>query len=145
MHVFVIPLLKSTAMLPVTVMAVLLACLPGCVANAAEPVAPWERQDAEPAKLPEPALRLRLTDDVIRKAIRETLDDSRENQSAHDIGMLRGNRYELFERRFDDSKVPSCLHADALKLQPAQIGPVGIGGIYALPFLMLAAIRGKCH
>jgi hypothetical protein len=81
----------------------------------------------------------------MRKDLRETLDDSRENQSAHDIGMLRGNRYALFERRFDDSKVRSCSHADALALQPAQNGPVGIGGIYVLPFLMLAAIRGKCH
>lgn len=88
---------------------------------------------------------LNLTDDAIRKAVRETLAETPEKPPPRGVYTMRGDRYENFRQKVDDAVVPSCLHPDALKLQPAKIGPVGIGGIYALPFLAVAAIRGKCR
>jgi hypothetical protein len=39
-----------------------------------------------------------------------------------------------------DAKTPDCLHADGLKFQPTFI----FAGILALPFIGIAALRGKC-
>ena len=33
----------------------------------------------------------------------------------------------------------------ALKHQPAHIGPVNVGGPYSLPWVVAAALRGKCN
>jgi hypothetical protein len=51
---------------------------------------------------------------------------------------------EKFSRDFSSAKVPSCGGNDALKFQPARIGPVGVGGFLAIPFMAIAAVRGKC-
>jgi hypothetical protein len=51
---------------------------------------------------------------------------------------------EKFSKDFSMAKVPSCGGNDALKFQPARIGPIGVGGLLALPFVALAAVRGKC-
>jgi hypothetical protein len=32
-----------------------------------------------------------------------------------------------------------------MKHQPPRIGPIGIGGLLALPFWGLAIVRGKCN
>lgn len=49
-----------------------------------------------------------------------------------------------FSKDFTAAKVPSCGGADPLKFQPARVGPVGLGGLFAAPFLVVAALRGKC-
>jgi hypothetical protein len=51
---------------------------------------------------------------------------------------------DRFAKGFSAAKVPSCGGNDALKFQPPKIGPIGVGGLLAVPFVALAAARGKC-
>jgi hypothetical protein len=36
------------------------------------------------------------------------------------------------------------MHPDGLKRQPTNIGPITFVGLYAVPFVFLAKVRGKC-
>jgi hypothetical protein len=51
------------------------------------------------------------------------------------------DKYEKFEGTFADAKVPGCLSSEGLKRQPTFI----FGGLLALPFVAVAAVRGKCN
>ena len=100
---------------------------------------------AAPAQQVAPA----LTDEVIRKAVRETIaEDPHPAPAANQqSGVLRAETSTLQSRMtaaFNDAKVPDCLHDDALKLQPAKIGPIGVVGPLSLPWIIAAAVRGKC-
>lgn len=86
----------------------------------------------------------RVTDDAIRQTVRDLLEENPENQRRHDADTLRGNRYQEFAEQFNEAKVPDCLPPDALKRQPPRIGPIAFKGMYAVPFVVLAKIRGKC-
>jgi hypothetical protein len=84
-----------------------------------------------------------------RIAIREIVAESSANEEAaaaqrFSAGPRREQKYEQFARDFDEAEVPGCLGPNALKHQPPKIGPIGLGGILALPFLVVAAARGKC-
>jgi hypothetical protein len=92
----------------------------------------------------EPSMRARLSRDAIRNAVRETLAEAPAPRK--DAGpVLRGERYGAFERQVDEARVPACWHPDAMKHQPPKIGPIALGGIFALPFLAAAVARGKCN
>lgn len=86
----------------------------------------------------------RLTEDAIQSAVREVLNENPENPRRHEADTLRGNQYQQFAEQFSEAKVPDCLHADALKRQPPRIGPITFKGLYAVPFVVLAKVRGKC-
>lgn len=43
-----------------------------------------------------------------------------------------------------DSGIPYCLQADGLKHDPPQIGPLGVRGVLVAPFMVHAALTGKC-
>jgi hypothetical protein len=122
----------------VNVAAALLALHAGTLAAAAP--AP-----AAPAAPSAGDLRSRLTDKVISQAIRETLAETKENPRRPEGDVLSGDRYQAFSEQFSEARVPDCLHGDALKHQPARIGPIDLGGLFALPFLAAAKIRGKCQ
>ena len=51
------------------------------------------------------------------------------------------DKYEKFAETFDDAKVPGCLSPGGLKRQPTFI----FSGLLALPFIAVAAARGKCN
>lgn len=89
-----------------------------------------------------------LTDDVIKKAVRETIaDDPQPAPVKHpQAGAFRADAVaERMAVAFEQARVPDCLHDNALKHQPAQIGPVKVVGPYTLPWMVSAAIRGKCR
>jgi hypothetical protein len=88
-----------------------------------------------------------LTDELIKKAVRETIaEDPHAPVSKPDAGVFRASSVEArMSAAFDQAKVPDCLHDDALKLQPAHIGPVQVVGPYSLPWLVSAVVRGKCR
>ena len=44
----------------------------------------------------------------------------------------------------NEAAVPDCLHSDGLKRQPTGFGPLMLTGFYALPFIAVAKLRGKC-
>jgi hypothetical protein len=94
-------------------------------------------------------LSLRLSDEVISKAVRETLAEQKGNPKLQPGKALSGDPYQKFERGFSEARKPDCLHPDALKFQPSStvIGGwnIGVGGLLALPFWAAAVSRGKCN
>ena len=111
---------------------------------------------AQPQKDPADALapqtqsvQLALTDEVIKKAVRETIAEDplpAAPVASPQAGAFRTSTMEArMSAAFEQAKVPDCLHPDALKLQPAHIGPVNVVGPYSLPWVIAAAVRGKCH
>ncbi|MYN26838.1 hypothetical protein [Duganella levis] len=91
-----------------------------------------------------------LTDDVIKKAVRETVAETPQPAPPLAVnpqaGAFRANSVEArMSAAFEQAKVPDCLHSDALKLQPAHIGPVNVVGPYSLPWVIAAVVRGKCN
>ena len=99
-----------------------------------------------PAPVPVPT----LTQAMISAAVRETLAEEKRAQAesgqpAMQQVTIRADKYEQFAAAFSEAKVPDCLHPDGLKRQPTNIGPVGVVGMYALPFVAIARLRGKCN
>jgi hypothetical protein len=100
-------------------------------------------QTAPPPTRPatDASLRARLTDDVIKAAVKESLaDEKQESTIAPGKALSADPRYQQFGRDMSDAKIPDCLHGDALKFQPTFLG-----GLLAIPFWALAAVRGKCR
>jgi hypothetical protein len=106
-------------------------------------------QEAPPAPQ-QPPLAARLTDDVIKDAVKETLASAPKSRHEQLNGrVLSGDSYKKFSRAFSEAEIPSCVRPDALKHQPTSFeygGWVfGVGSIYATPFWAYAAVTGKCH
>jgi hypothetical protein len=120
-----------------------------CLASAQAQELEARKDDAKPP----PPLSLRLSDEVISKAVRETLAESKGSPKREQGKALSGDAYRKFEKGFSDAEKPGCLGPDALKFQPAStvvktpFGAfnVGVGGIFALPFWAAAVARGKCN
>ncbi|MFC0253619.1 hypothetical protein [Massilia consociata] len=125
-------------------LACIAACpLPPSFAAQPAPRAPAQTpvQAATPDALP---LRARLTDEVIEQAVRDTLAE--QPALSRNTGQALGAEpYREFSRRVDEAKLPGCLGPDALRHQPARIGPIVLGGLAALPFWAAAVVRGKCR
>jgi len=106
---------------------------------------------AQPAPLPDALpLRARLSEDVIKQAVRETLAESpRETKAAPAGQVLSGERYQKFSREFTDAQKPSCLAPNATKFQPTGFSTknwnFGVSGPFVLPFWVAAIVRGKCQ
>ena len=86
---------------------------------------------------------------VTRAAIREIVAETSANEDTAAAqrfsgGPRRKDKYEKFAKGFAQAEVPGCLGHDALRHQPPHFGPITFGGILALPFLVVAAARGKC-
>ncbi len=101
--------------------------------------APAAHAAAAPAA-PGATLRSRISDETIRKAIKETLDTTWENPRRYENDTMSATPYDSFGREFSEARVPDCLHADGLKRQPTFF----LGGVLALPFIAVAKLRGKC-
>lgn len=94
---------------------------------------------------PAASLSARITDPaVIRAAVKEAVASAPAAENRKESA-LSGDAYRGFAEAVDEGRVPDCLHPDALKHQPAKLGPFDVGGIYALPFLAAAILRGKCN
>jgi hypothetical protein len=103
----------------------------------------------EPAATP-PAPAPVLTQATISAAVRDTLAEEKRAQAesgqpAMQQVTIRADKYEQFAAAFSEAKVPDCLHPDGLKRQPTNLGPIGVVGVYALPFVAIAKLRGKCN
>lgn len=118
---------------------IVFACAPP--AAGLEPGAP--AAGLQPGGQAQPPLRARLTDDVIRQAVRETLAE-RPSGAADKGGVLSAGRNTSFARQVDEARRPSCWQPDAMKHQPPQLGPINLGGILAAPFWAASILRGKC-
>ena len=89
---------------------------------------------------------------LIRRAIRESFEEEEAIAAAASKAAAiprrytassqpEQDKYEKFEMAFDDAKVPGCLQRDGLKRQSTFI----FSGLLALPFIAVAAVRGKCN
>ena len=110
---------------------------------APRPVPPPKPAPAAPAVEP--------TDERIKEAVAATIaatpdkDSVAANQQeALRAPMLSAEQYKTFEKEFAYAQVPYCLGKSALKFQPPRIGPIVFGGLLGIPFLLVAAVRGKC-
>lgn len=91
-----------------------------------------------------------LSDELIRKAVRDTVAEDPHPQAlaarnAAAYGAATVTVQDRMTAAFNQAKLPDCLHDDALKLQPAYIGPFGVVGPFSLPWVVAAALRGKCR
>jgi len=121
--------------------AVCLLCLSLVLAPAfGEPVVTVPAPDA-PLKEPASTLRSRISDEAIRNAVKASLAESRENPRRHEADTITATPYETFGQTFSEAKVPDCLHPDALKRQPTFF----LAGLFAVPFVAVAKLRGKCN
>jgi len=82
---------------------------------------------------------------AVRTIIAEDQAKQAEVPRRHEADTLRGDRYDAFAASFDEAAVPGCLRPDGLKRQPTSIGPIGVSGLLALPFVLVAKLRGKCN
>ena len=117
---------------------------------AAEPLAPDAKAQAvpPPVKIPEdwtapPPPSLKASDKLVRELIAEEKKEGAK-PSAPVVDTLRGDSGTALAARIEEATVPDCLRADGLKRQPTSIGPFGVSGILALPFVLVAKVRGKC-
>ncbi len=109
------------------------------------------KQSAEPPIVaPDWSLATDPDDPLVAHALRQTIADIKSQEDAeasatrHDtynIYRHRQNGQQKFELMFADSKVPGCLRPDGLKRQSTLI----FGGLLAIPFIAVAALRGKCN
>lgn len=128
-------------------------------AGQAAPVAVISEDWAAPGPAPPPASpshtpaapTAELTDKRIREAVAATIAAApdRENAPANRQERLRAptlsaEEYKKFAEGFANAAVPNCLRPDGLKFQPPRIGVIGFSGLLALPFVLVAAVRGKC-
>ena len=88
-----------------------------------------------------PSGPLRLDDETIRRAIRESRNGV--DRLAHNSGrgLVTGSDQEPgLGRDIADASIPDCVRPDALKRMP-----VRIGGLLDLPLLAYAALKGLCR
>lgn len=113
----------------------------------------WAAPRPVPAPPPKPAPAapaVELTDQRIKEAVAAAIAAAPDKDSApaNRLGLraptLSADEYKKFAEGFANAKVPYCLGPDGLKLQPPKIGAIGFSGLFALPFLLVVAARGKC-
>ncbi|MES2899115.1 MAG: hypothetical protein V4723_05260 [Pseudomonadota bacterium] len=89
-------------------------------------------------------------DPIVAEAVKQTVAEIKSHEDAeasatrydtYNVYRHRQNGQQKFELMFIDSKVPGCLRPDGLKRQSTLI----FGGLLAIPFIAVAALRGKCN
>lgn len=146
--------MKNTAVAGTLVLG-FAACL---AAAAQEPAAPNDADPLMDAGRSRPLPGLRLNDDIIRNAVRETIKESKEVRKGTSSGSILSaskdnDQYAKFGRQFSEAQVPGCIGPDPLKHVPTGTvirsktfgdWAIGVGGIFAAPFWGYAALTGKC-
>lgn len=126
------------------------------VAIGAVPVAPVAAQPAAapaqgaPVVSPNWSIQADSSSPIVAQAVKETIDEIKKQEDeeasasrydTYNVYRHRPNGQHKFEVMFAESKVPGCLRPDGLKRQSTLI----FGGLLALPFVAVAALRGKCN
>lgn len=125
---------------------------------AALATAPVHALGAPPASSPAPApvvapdwaLETEREERIVTQAVKDIIAEIKQQEEAeasatrydtYNVYRHRPNGQQKFETLFAQSKVPGCLQPDGLKRQSTLI----FGGLLALPFIAVAALRGKCN
>ncbi|QOY93348.1 hypothetical protein IM543_17545 [Massilia sp. UMI-21] len=108
---------------------------------------PFDAHADAPAATPPAAAR--PSDEAIRAAVRQILDEMPQQAMPAGGTVLSGGAYKEFARTFSEAGKPHCMGPDALRHQPPGFSTrtwnVGFGGLFALPFWGAAIVRGKCN
>ncbi len=130
-----------------SLLSVAIATAPLTRAQAQSVMAPVQ---GAPAVSPNWSIQTAPSDKIVSEAVRETVAEIRKQEDeeasatrydTYNVYRHRQNGQQKFEVMFADSKVPGCLQPDGLKRQSTLI----FGGLLALPFVAVAALRGKCN
>ena len=78
---------------------------------------------------------------AIKEAVRTVVAEEGPAQPLRRQDAFRTEGSRTLERGFEEARRPGCLGPEGLKHQSTGI----FGGLLALPFIAVAAIRGKCH
>jgi len=118
------------------------ALLISAITSAANP-------DDAPRPAPKPAPVLTITEQTIHQAVKDTIAEMPSQAAPLRSGAAISTATESTEQRmsraFAEARIPDCLHSEAMKFTPPHIGPIGVVGMYALPWLGYAALSGKCR
>ncbi len=114
-----------------------------------QPAAPLP--ESEPVPVTVTVLRLR-TDDLIKQIAREVIAQQALEAAAvrPDVaGVIsahpNNDMYAVFAVKFAQSRTPDCLGPEGLKFHPPVIaGPIVASGIFAIPWVVAAKLKGKC-
>lgn len=123
--------------------------------DAVAPPAPAPVPATAPAPAPAPVLR---TDELTKLIVQEAIAQHKIEAAAvkPEVAGVFGaapshDKYADFAVNFAAARTPNCLGPDGLKFNPPVIanirgfGPIMVGGIYALPWLVAAKLKGKCN
>jgi hypothetical protein len=113
----------------------------------AAPAAPArsETRSAPPIELTDPRIKQALAATVAEAPDRSSIPANRQDGLRVPVfGADTPDQYKQFAKDFAYAKVPYCLGDNGLKFQPPKVGPVAFGGLLALPFVLVAKVRGKC-
>lgn len=110
---------------------------------------PFGAVEAQPVA---PAPSARPSDEAIKAAVRQILDEMPAGAMPGSGTALSGAPYKEFARRFSEAEKAHCMGPNALKHQPHSTVvktifgdfAIGAGGLFALPFWGAAIVRGKC-
>ncbi|MDL2357491.1 MAG: hypothetical protein QFF03_19735 [Pseudomonadota bacterium] len=106
------------------------------------PLPPKAAPVAPAAELTDPRVKAAVAATIAAAPAKESVPANQ--QEALRAPMLSAEEYKKFAEGFAYAKVPYCLGSNGLKFQPPRIGFIGFGGILGIPFVLLAAARGKC-
>ena len=122
-----------------------------------EPVPPIETDSVvvaapveRPARAAEPVASasapIDLGDAVIRSAVARSKGAVRKlaDASGQALDPPKPSKDEFLAVAIAQAGVPDCLRDDGLKRDPPVIGPIAFSGVLAVPFVVHAAVTGKC-
>lgn len=113
-------------------------------AQLAAPAATILAAQETPAVIPEDWTRAhperRIAVDVAEQYMAAERAEALAVPRRHEADTIRGDKYAKFASEFAEAKVPGCLRPDGLKRQSTY----GFRELLALPFIVVAKVRGKC-
>jgi hypothetical protein len=114
-------------------------------------------EPAAPLPEPEPVPLFR-TEDLVKQIAREVIAQqaleaaaTRPDTAGVISAVPNNDKYAVFAVKFAQARTPDCLGPDGLKFNPPVIanirgfGPIMVSGIYAIPWVVAAKLKGKCN
>ena len=120
--------------------------MPPIETNSVVVAAPVERPARAAAPVGSASAPIDLGDAVIRSAVARSKGAVRKlaDASGQALDPPKPSKNELLAGAVAQAGVPDCLRHEGLKRDPPVIGPIAFSGLLAVPFVVHAAVTGKC-
>lgn len=121
--------------------------VPPIETNSVFVAAPVQRPASAAAPVGSASAPIDLGDTVIRSAVARSKGAVRKlaEASGQALDPPKPSKNELLAAAVAQAGVPDCLRDDGLKRDPPVIGPIAFSGLLAVPFVVHAAVTGKCQ